>query len=154
MDPDGQIALRCVLIVRCLQKQLESAVADGRNLRELRFHTTWVPSCSGIEQIKIPFELENARNLMLRDHSRIRVIGVGSALYTVRPSAMPSSIVHLVDCWVRVNGYKVAVRVSLYLKSFATSCMMLDDTCYIFYASPIYCLALNWGFFMPTSYSL
>ena len=70
------------------QKQLEAAVANGRNLRELRFHTTWVSSCYGIEPVKIPFEVENARNLMLRDKSRIRVIGVGRALYTVRQHAV------------------------------------------------------------------
>ncbi|KZT72406.1 hypothetical protein DAEQUDRAFT_664356 [Daedalea quercina L-15889] len=63
--------------------QLEAAIAKGRNLRELRLHTSWVPSRYGTEQTTIPFKLENARNLMLRDESRIRVIGVGRELYTV-----------------------------------------------------------------------
>lgn len=104
------------------QKQLEAAVANGRNLRELRFHTTWVSSCSGIEQIKIPFELENARNLMLRDSSRIRVIGVGRALYTVRPQ-LAGLIVPSVDHRARVNGCRALLKEGLCLKSFATSCM-------------------------------
>lgn len=62
--------------------QLEAAVVNGRNLRELRLHTSWVPSRYGTEQVTIPFALENARTLMLREKSRIRVIGVGRELYT------------------------------------------------------------------------
>lgn len=112
-----------------LQRQLEAAVANGRKLRELRFHTTWVSSCYGIEQIKIPFELENARNLMLRDNSRIRVIGVGRALYTVRHQlVVPVPVAH---DFARVNGCELLLQTSLYLRLSATSCMMLDDVLYL-----------------------
>ncbi|KAH9927776.1 uncharacterized protein B0H18DRAFT_875389 [Fomitopsis serialis] len=86
--------------------QLEAAVVNGRNLRELRLHTSWVPSRYGTEQVTIPFALENARKLMLREKSRIRVIGVGRELYTVRRQLPnPSDMLSVVGCeqgqWVR-----------------------------------------------------
>lgn len=64
--------------------QIEEAVSNGLNLHQLRLYTSWVPTRYGSERVTVPFTIVDARKMMLRDQSRLRVIVIGRDMYTGR----------------------------------------------------------------------
>lgn len=82
-----------------MQFEVAAAIAPARNLRELRTHMGWVPVHSfgaprtgwvPVHSFGGPrtghttlFEMEHAREMMLRKDSHLRVVGIGRVLYTV-----------------------------------------------------------------------
>ncbi|KAI0944059.1 hypothetical protein AcV7_001980 [Taiwanofungus camphoratus] len=75
-------ALSCSVALCQGPDHVAEAIANGHNLRRLRLHSSWVPSRFGPEQVTVPFTPEHARKMMLRDDSRLRVVGLGRVLYT------------------------------------------------------------------------
>ncbi|KZT03905.1 uncharacterized protein LAESUDRAFT_738050 [Laetiporus sulphureus 93-53] len=78
----GLESLSCSVALCHDPRQIEDATTNGHNLRQLRLYTTWVPTRYGTEEITIPFEIEHAKNMMLRKGSRLRIIGIGRVVYT------------------------------------------------------------------------
>ncbi|PCH35694.1 hypothetical protein WOLCODRAFT_140028 [Wolfiporia cocos MD-104 SS10] len=75
-------SLSCSIAICQHPGEIENAISNGHNLREIKLNTTWVLSRYGAEQTQIPFDVEHARKLMLRERSLLRAVGIGGVLYT------------------------------------------------------------------------
>ncbi|OCH93519.1 hypothetical protein OBBRIDRAFT_790230 [Obba rivulosa] len=74
--------LSCSLALCQSPKVIEEAIASAQYLRILRLQTSWVAFHNGLDRCVIPFGTEDARKMMLRKDSQLRVISVGKVLYT------------------------------------------------------------------------